>query len=1283
MDRHLPLCFRRPVGPNLRALAGACLLLAALAGGAARPPAAVQAQEPSPWPHVTLDLYGNGIQLAEPRPGLSAVLYRSGRVQAYAASLPMSADQSYLSLRPESGQEDAVLRPGDRLELRLAGERRSLTIPALAGIVDREAGSISGRAPVTGTLALENENGHQQPIPFDMDAQGRWKALIDGTKPFPNEAGLLWRPPGIDLTLRLWLRAASLMIGVGTQDLRLSTSKGDRLTLTLADLNGRLLAQAKGEVVGEGGLGSNDIRWKTGQGPDTWPPLRSGTQVTVLAEAAELGQSQSLHAELPRLVVKIDAEQRVVSGVVGPHDRSFASASPVGGDSCRLDLEFEDPDPTDGSRVFTASLPPDCEPMPGLRAEIYLWDANGTTYSATAAIPRVTLLPATAGVEVVADSGRPITVTWSSSDGRLLGRRSARPDASGNARLNLRDNPNNPVPFDEGDRFELDLGDEDPRSLSLPPLTAQTNAETMVLSGKAPAGRNVVVGLGPREDWRPFDGWPKTLTVDDEGLFALDLREALEAPNLEPGDAAGEVAISVADWAEVVKAWGPPLVQLDLQGGGIWSIVPTPCPYVGELHAAGTNMPVGRLPQPSWLEAYDPSLVVWPGAALDAWGQTVVPRAGDVLSLKACDEAVDLTVPRLEVTVDLAAGQVRLQADPQQAVNLEVRRLGSAGDQRNVRTDATGLATVDFKDIPLQANDRVLVSVDNDAGLEAFREVVAHGLRVDLDSGAIRGQWLPGRTLALRWLRGDESLATWDVPTGIDGRLETQVPQAATLGGLRAGDRLSLAEGAAAPLLLDIPEFTLRLDGSDQRKMDGRAPAGAQVQLLASEWLEKPDSSGVPLRPSWKGGVADSQGRWSATLERDDTDRVTALLSLPEGHVVTRSASRAVGLFQLGATAFCGLSGQGGGAVAAELRAADGRTLGSAGGKAGPDGGFWLPLKGEGGGPLVSAEGMAARLQWGGAETTVGLPRWQAQVDWQTGQVQGYGPPDQVLTFRRRDGVCPAPAPDAWSLAFQGEPAPEAQPRLVQAATSPSGWFQADLRPLLPPGAPEAKALEATWSVAPGLHLGALLPREQLRILSRGERLTVFSAPGFPQNLVLMGPGGQPRATASGIPDAAGWLGLGWRAPGGEPVSAAPGDRVLSSSLGGNQSGEGVVLPELNLDWSPGDALTVQTALNQTVHLRLVLADGREVALSRDADAEGRILLDDSSLSGRNTWTMAAVRGVLAELRLDERHSLIARVGQAPRDLPPPERPEQPEPEGPPVTGGRVYLPRLEHPMRP
>lgn len=1281
MDRRLALRFLRPVGPNLPALAGVCLLLAALAEGAARPPAAVLAQEPTPWPQVTLDLYGNGIQLAEPRPGLSAVLYRSGHVQAYAASLPMSADQSRLTLRPESGQEDAVLRPGDRLDLRLAGERRSLMIPVLAGIIDREAGSISGRAPVTGTLELRDAAGAEQAIPFMIDHSGRWLALQEDVQPLPRRASLRWQAPGGEVSLRLWLQAPSLMIGVGTRDLRLQTSMGDRLTLTLSDTDGRLLTQATGEVLGLNGPWIQAIQWKQGQDPDSWPPIAAGTQVSILAEAAQLGKSQSLRAAVPQLLVRIDPDEAQVHGVLGPHARQVAFLRPADeGKTCLLDLQLEEPDPSDGSRAFTAPLPNGCEPVPGLRAEVYLYDAAGTTYSATAAIPKATLLPAIANVEVVADSGRPITVTWSSSDGRLLGKRSGRPDASGNLRLNLRDKPDNRVPFDEGDHFELDLGDADPLSLRLPPLTAKTDGETMVLSGRAPAGGRVVVGLGPLDQWTAFDDWPKTLAADDEGRYELDLREALDEPDLEPGDAAGEVVIAIDDWAEVVKAWGAPLVQLDLQGGAIWSIVPTPCAYDGELRAAGANQPVGRLPQPPWLEAYDPGQVVWSSSARDAWGQTVVPRAGDVLSLKACDEAVDLTVPRLEVAVDLAASQVRLQTDPRQALGLEVRRLDGAGDQRKVRTDATGLATVDLEDIPLKANDRILVTVDQAAGLEAFREVVAHGLRVDLDSGAIRGQWLPGRSLTFRWQRGAERLATWDVPTGIDGRLETLVPQLATLGGLRAGDRLSLAEGAEAPLLLDIPEFTLRLDPADRRQVDGRAPAGAQVQLLAGDWLETPDSSGVPLRPSWKSGVADGQGRWSLALDRHDTDRVTALLSLPEGHVVTRSASRSVGLFQLGATAFCGLAGQGGGAVAAELRAADGRALGSTAGKAGPDGAFWLPLRGEGGGPLVSAEGMAARLQWGGAETTVSLPRWQAQLDWKTGLVQGYGPPDQLLTFRRRDDVCPAPAPDAWSLAFQGEPAPEAQPRLVQAATSPSGWFQADLTPLLPPGATSAKALEATWNAAPGLNLGALLPREQLRILSRGERLTVFSAPGFPQNLVLLGPDGQVRATAAGIPDAAGWLGLGWRAPGGETVSAAPGDRVLSSSLGGNQSGEGVVLPELSLDWSPGDALVVQTALNQTVQLRLVLADGREIMLSRDAEADGRIRLDDSTLPARSNWSMAAVRGVLAELRLDDRHSLIARAGRAPRDLPPPERPE---PEGPAVTGHRIHLPRLENPTHP
>lgn len=1269
MDHRLLDLVRRPVVRKLLLCLALIGLVSALGPAAARRGPTAQAQVD--WPRLDLTLYAESIELAAPTPGLSAALYRAGRLQAYAATLPLGPATTRLTLRPEAGQEDAVLRPGDRLELRHAGQRRSLTIPVLAGIIDRRAGEVAGRAPVTGTLTMDDPRDNGNMLTLKPDSQGRftWRTGAGGSLTSSSYTRLLWLAPNADLTLGLDLYALSVASAVDSPSLDLTTSLGDRVTASLSSFDGLVLAQAKGEMSQRG------VRWAGGQGPRSWPPLRAGNQIAVLAEAAGLGQSQSLLGVVPPLSLRIDPFGRVVSGRIGPNASYRADLMSTDGEMrTLLTLRLGDPDPVDGGRSFVAPIPDGWKLDPGATVSIRLWDDQGTSFSALAAIPKLTLRPAEAVAQVLSNTGHPITITWSTDAGELLGQRSILPSAGGHSLLKM--GAPDGRGFVVSDRLQLDLGDGDPRSLRLPPFSAKTDAAAMVLAGEGPIGSRVLVGQGPRTQWDIFINPPQALTADDEGRYALDLRVALDEPDLEAGDAAGDVVLQAADWVDIVQPWGAPKVWMDLQSGAIAAVVPTPCTYEAVLRGSGAGELVGRLPQPRWLEAYDPGQVIWTSGALDAWGQTVVPQPRDLLSLRACDETAELTVPRLELDVDLAASQVRLRGEPRQELSIDVERMDGGGDSRRLRTNAAGEATVDFEDIPLQANDRILVTANDKVGLEVYRRVVAHGLRVDLDSGQIRGQWLPGRALAFRWLRGDASLAAWETGAGPDGRVDTQVPRAADQGGLQAGDRISLVDGAEPPLLVTVPDFSLALDATDRRNVAGSAPPGAEVMVMASAWLaaKGPDAD---QRPDWKRGSADSQGRWSARLDAADFDRVTALISLPEGHVLTRSAARPVGLLQLGAAAACGLAGQAGAAVAAEVRAADGRLMGSAAGRAMPDGSYWLPLVGEGGGPLVTAEGQLAHLRVGGAEVSVSLPRWQAQLDWQTGRVQGYGPPEQTLTFRRRDGACPRPAPDAWHQAFLGEPAPEAQPHLVQAATSPSGWFQADLTPLFPPGAPVVSAVEATWSVMPDLYLGALLPREQLRIFSRGERLTTFSAPGFPQQLALMGPDGQLRATAMGIPGADGWLGLHWRSPAGEPVAAAPGDRVQSSSLGGNQSGEGVLLPELNLDWSPGEPLVMQSGSHRTIVLQLVLADGREVQLTRDTDASGRISLDPATLPPRTPWAWAAVQGIQAELRLDDRHTLIAQVGRLPAGVPPPERPAiNPPPEG----VNRAWLPMLVRP---
>jgi hypothetical protein len=1231
-----------------------------------------QAQGVEPARDLRLTLYGTEINWTPGRPGTAAAaLYRQGRLLGSArVKVSEAASSVRLTLRPEAAAESAVLRPGDRLELRSGTLRQQLMVPMIAAAVDRRANSVRGRGPITGTLTLSDlSRTAAARIALVAGADGSFKWQPDAGRSIPIDAAgsLRWESPEGAIQVEQRLAAPYLNASAAGHDLTVISSTGDTVTVTILGTGDRTKTERRGEQLADG------LRWSDGGDDRAWPALAPGDRIRLTAEPALLAASQTLTSTVPLMDLHLDASTRRVLGRVGAGETVSAVLDPADpkGRNRRLDLRFAEPDPGDGSRAFEADIPVDVPTVPGLSAHLYLWDTDLAFYRTTGAIPKLRLQRHLAAVSGQAQSGRPITLTWTSATGQILARSHAIPDGFGDFSANLRTaaaapdaSPENTAGFAAGQTLEVDLGDGDPRSVTLPPFFARTDPESMVLAGRTSPGAALTLLPSHEQDW--FDRLPRIeLEADEQGAFIVDLHDALNEPEGSAGDFGGDLILHLADWLDLIQAWGPMLIWQDLGAGWLSAVVPEPCPYSVQLLSSVTAETLATLPDPGWLEAWDSGLGILSGRFRDVLGQAVLPPPGTRIRIAACDELVEFTVPLLEVMPDPAQDRLRVQTDPGRRLQVSIGSpVAGQGFSSEVLANADGKANVDLGGYDLMANSILSVSAVTRDWYSGTVERFAPGLHVDLSEGWIQGVWDAGAQLDLRWERGAAAreLGRWQATVATDGTLRTRIPRTdASNAGLEPGDRLIVSSVAGGPgAELTVPLLTLDASGPTDQPTRGQATPGQRVLLVSRHW--RYDAVSQPGLPPYSVEItqADARGQWSANMRREAGDRIWASVFAAEGHEFYRAATRQLAAIQLGAAGICGMTDAPGDPVSLQLSDPEGKTLAAAKTESTSAGQYQLTPRDQSGSPLTTAAGQILSLTLASQERQISLPQWRVDVDWEGLRVHGYGPPDRTLTMRPAPAACLPADEDPWlAVATDWDAHAEAWLQLT-TETSPSGWFEADLTPLFPRGRPAEVAVEAYWYENDSTRLFARLYPERLRIHSRAPELTMRGLPGMEYELALLPDDGgeQPRAAAAGTANAEGWLGLRWQDAAGKAVASRPGNRVRLSSADRGALLPDLPLPELDLDWSPGDPVRLRTTPAATLRLTLALRDAADAVLQVVADGSGRLSLGAADLPSTTRWSWQDIEGIEAALPLYGGHWLVTQAGRRPDLAPPPEREE-------------------------
>lgn len=1241
------------------------------------------AQQVASAQDVRLTLYSPRLEWSPSQQGtVTAALYRSGRLLASART--RSAQQASnipLTLRPEENVRDAELRPGDRLDLRNGSVHQRMWLPSLAAVVDRREMRVWGRGPLTGTLTLTDvSQTAASRVALTVGADGSFEWRPDAGRPIPTgaEGSLRWESPDGSVMVELKVAAPRLYADGAGSHLSVGSCSGNRVTVAIADQDGQITAERNGEQLQDG------VRWSDGDDDHQWPAMLPGNRLRLTVVSTLPAARQVFTSTVPVMQLRIDAPNRRILGRVSDSESLSAILDPADPQlrDRRLVLRLAPPDPRDGSRGFEADIPVDIPVEPGLRISLWLWDTDLATYTMSSAIPKLRLLGSMAEVSGVADSGRPITLTWTSATGQLLARRQILPDGTGRFSERLSSvsgasggSPDRISSFTEGQTLEVDLANGDPRLVQLPRLHARTDPGSMIMSGQTVPRARLELGLGHQQDWVDFLP-PFDVGVDEQGSFFVDLREAFDEPGLGPGGAGGDLVLHVENWLDLVQAWAPPLIWQDVASGWFSAVVPEPCDYHAHLLEPDGVATLATLPDPDWLEPWDSGMGILAGRFRDSLGQVVIPRPGSRVRLEACDEAIEVVVPRLELEVSPAKDELRIVTDAFRRLLVSISGTkDKQGFSSEVLANASGVANVDLSGYDLLANSMVSVAALEGEWYSAFMERFAPGLHVDLLTGWISGRWDAGARLDFRWQRGDPArdLVRWQVMVPADGDLRTRGTGAgAGSTGYLPGDRITITpvEGGLASELV-VPVLSLEASGPADRPTRGQATPGERVQVHGRHW--RYDTASQPrLAPDTIAFVqADAAGQWSATMRREAGDRIWASVFSVEGHEFYRHATRQLSAVQLGAAGACGMTDAPDESVVARLSDAPGQTLAKAEGLSSADGQFHLALNDMTGSPVPTTAGQTLSLTTAGQETRVVLPEWQVKVDWEGLRMSGYGPADQTLTIRPSPPACLPAAEDPW-LATSLDWDEQAETWLqVIAETSPSGWFHVDLAPLFPHGRPDNASLEAFWYQDDTTRVFARLYLERLRIHSHSSSLTMRGQPGTRYQVALESADGSPRAAASGVVDSDGWLGLAWQDPMGRTVKAMPGDGVRLIS--GNQERPSSVLPPLDLDWSPGDPLHLQTAPAQSLDLTLALSEAADTILKVTVDSNGRLTFGPNDLPPTTTWRWQDVKGVQAALPLNGGHWLIAQAGQLPDLAPPPERTGS----GPDHRGHRVWLPWL------
>jgi len=1228
----------------------AVLVAAALALPSAAPlrPSIATAQSPT-TPPLEITLFGNTVRWeAFPESVVRAELRGPDGRRAAGTDWAGVEGEVELSLYDYSTgfPEDAYIRPGDHLRIARYGlppiEAR---VPELRVAVDVEADRLTGIAPAGAALDARLHRGASEtPIwtrTVTAGPDGAFQADLRGEVDLvPGDHGLAHyvSPEGHRFTALF--AATTVEVTAGANRLRGRAAPGTRIAAEVLDAAGRRKGRVDTLVAG-------GIDWTLPRRWGYWDvgAIVPGDTVRLSRALATGGVSETLDIAVPALALTLDRGRGVVSGT-GPAGAALSlevwppDVLPPDGTPLRQDVT------TDAGGRFRADLAGRAALDPGTRVGVAHAVAPGVRARALAAVRQVAVTLHGSLVGGVAEPGQPVTATLRGPDGsEKAASWGARGDDQGLFEADVW-GPGDGVAISAGDLVEVEFAGGDPLTLTVPALTARTDAAADVVSGEAPPGATVRVRAGMSGAAPGM-----SVTADSQGRYRAELAGAADL--VSPGF--GPVAVETAAGHRFVTHWSAVRMALSgiegfdafngyqLAGNG---------PPDREVRAT-VRGPDGRVVA----GADDRTYRFFDDAARapewflyfhDETGASTAAEPGDVVEAVVGDDAPRFTVPELDGVVFVADDRVTGRTRPGAEVTLRARRLADGATAAVPLTAGTdGVFDHAFgAALDLQYNDVVMVAAEVD-GHGVSRTLSVPGLKLDLDDGTLAGSWTPDTsvTVELRDVAGNVRAAA-AVFTHGDATFSVQLTEADGSPMIpRPGERFTVRAGGAParePLTLVVPELAIDWDTA-AGVVIGRATPGGTLIFYTSTVYNR-----------FLGGGEDAVGR--AAIAADGTYRVdfvpaialrpglrlAAEYRLPEGHLVTRSAVTPILNVQHGGAEACGYAAPGA-AVDVRVIGAGGGVAAQASARSERDGRFRVAFRDAAGRPFATQAGHTVSARLGTADASITLPPVETDIDWTVPEGRGIGPADTDYYVEMPSTGCEGGSSFARSISA--------------GRTDPDGTFWLWM---LDEFVPE-DGMDLAFYSSDGHRFYRSIFRTFAEVYLRTPRVAGRAPAMAPVGATLLDGAGRERARAASVVGSDGRFEARLADGAGAPVAIQPGDRVRLEAGGETVT---IVAEPLDFDFDGVREILVDGPRGRDVRLELTVYEGGEgapapFAFERTLGADGTLKFTAADVPPRATWSLADVTRVRVVLPNAEGHRIIAETV----------RPNSP--------GKRLYLPAL------
>lgn len=699
--RCISLGFRRP----LLALATAILLLAPTA---LRPPAAA-AQAPDPRIFLWLHDAFVEVQTASTNPPSVRVQDSSGRLKADVVALgPRSASGWRVNLSPEADLYNRVLlRPGDRVEVRVDGESTRLMVPEMSAWPDDEADLLRGRAPA-GSLAVFVQL-HRDPAWFDSPDPalvGPLAVAADGTfslapEDFDFGPGTWGEAAALDaaghLTVFPFASPAATVYTTEPFALVRATPPERPVLSMLNDIGAERFRSGPAFALG----GSLFLVLMAQDGI-----VDNGAYQPAADDVAAITQGASilLQAPLPRVLATVSADDRRVEGIGPPGARTLVQLEPAGPGSPDSPTLRVVPD-VEGR--ISAHFPTVAVSR-AARTVVMSYPGLGVARVTTGRVPNQRIRLYDNAIAGSIPGWDAVEIRLRDAAGALQARAETRADAAGAIEARLLTLQGRRVAMRPGDRVEIRPALGRGLDLTIPNLSAEVDAARLRLTGRAPPGAMVAATVfsqsPPYFSLTPYEADFLTFSAasDAEGRYTIPCQGQGCAMRY------GQVGTRVGD-AEYILDWlDTPLLGLGVSVSNAigWGTAGLPVKVTPYDREGRPGAPIEDLVRPA-LNGGLPALEV---PLVDPFPDGLA--AGDRVDLSVGELSLALRVPVFSWLADTPRNIVSGTGPPGRAVTVLVSarndlagRPVSAGG--SVIIDLDGRWSVRFASFDLRAGDAV------------------------------------------------------------------------------------------------------------------------------------------------------------------------------------------------------------------------------------------------------------------------------------------------------------------------------------------------------------------------------------------------------------------------------------------------------------------------------------------------------------------------------------------------------------------------------------------------